>query len=113
MKSAKGHWLDDDALRAAYEFLVRAAFHDCVLPDKVTLRLRRKKGCDGLFYYSTNTLQVCPDLTPLQTLRVLAHEMVHMVLWLQGEAERRYHDANFQALAKIICRRMGWSTRDF
>jgi Zn-dependent peptidase ImmA (M78 family) len=113
MNAVESHWLDDEALRAAYEFLIRAAFHDCVLPDVVTLRLRRKKGCDGFHYPHQDKIDICPDQTPYAVLRTLAHEIVHMVLEKQGDAELKDHDANFKALAKIVCRRMGWPLKGF
>lgn len=107
------HLLDNKALHAGYTFLQRAAFFDFMLPEKPILRLRRKKGCDGFHYPHQDKIDICPDQRPYNALRVLAHEMCHMVLEKQGDIEQRAHDAHFKDIAKVICRRMGWPLKSF
>lgn len=107
------HLVDDVALHAAYEFLRRAAFFDFVLPQRVTLRVRRKKGCEGFHYPYRDVIDVCPDTKPYRMLRTLAHEMCHLVLEKHGDIEKRAHDSTFRTTAAIICRRMGWPLKGF
>jgi predicted SprT family Zn-dependent metalloprotease len=99
-------------LRLAFNFLKNAAFHDIPLP-RLTLTRKPLRKAWG-YYYDSHKIEIASDIkTGDKLLKVLAHEMCHAALEQNADSDHHQHDANFDALAAIICERMGWSKRGF
>lgn len=46
-------------------------------------------------------------------LRVLGHEMIHLVQGIYGSNTRSMHNAEFHRIAKDVCDSLGWDLRQF
>lgn len=67
----------------------------------------------GYFYTKPQKIQIAGSIDcPRRLLMVVAHEMVHAALEQDG-GEHHDHGEQFQALAAIICKRMGWNPKEF
>lgn len=100
-------------LRAAYQYLKASAFHDIKLPTRIRLFRKHLRLAWG-YFTCPNTIDIDSSIkTGDKLLKVLAHEMCHAALEQNAACDHHEHDANFHALAEIICDRMGWKVREF
>lgn len=100
-------------LRSAYQFLKAAAFHDIKLPPRILIVRKRLKKAWG-YFYCPNHIEIDSAIkTGDKLLKTVAHEMCHAALEQNAACDHHEHDANFHALAEIVCERMGWAKKGF
>jgi hypothetical protein len=124
-------YVTPDSCRAVYEyFRTTLPFRRWKLPDAEAVEFRITKSSDlyGSVYYPSivghairprmevsDHLCWCTDLL----LRVIAHEMCHLRQfqldgWRIVEKGKEYgHGPDFQAMAKLVCRRHGFNLETF
>jgi hypothetical protein len=103
-------------MRAAYIFLKRTIFDGLTLPpvSDITFKARPLKKHYGFYEFPAHVITIDSGTRTLsKLLKIMAHEMCHVVLEQNAASDHEKHDANFTALAEIVCERMGWSRRDF
>ena len=90
-------------MRACYDFLKSVSFNDLRLPSSrnVTFIAKKLKGYHGFYIYPDHMI-VIDTCTPSieRLMQIMAHEMIH--------ADHGQHDDNFNSLAEIIEKEMGW-----
>jgi hypothetical protein len=128
--------LNPEVLEDTYNFL------KCMPPfksknlydaDDVVFRVTRHRDCHGLFDDGKkkaksktkeklgSTGKPMPIIsiseihvkTPYQLLETMAHEMVHMTLYVRGHSKWDAHGPSFQAFAKRICAAFGFKLEEF
>lgn len=88
-------------------------------PDLVQFNIRRTKALDGEYARWCGSDDHMIDISVArnghwQTLSVtMAHEMIHLHQARAKTESRGQHNADFQRIGKIICRRFGWDFKQF
>lgn len=97
-------------LKACYAFLRVMAFDGCKLPSADRIRFIAKPLPKHHGYYlSPRTIAIDTGTATIGALlKVMAHEMSHLVLDKTNSTDHHKHDNHFKALANIICQEMGW-----
>lgn len=114
--------LTQERLRAVYASLQQfPPFTRMRLPaaGKVKFRVRRTKALDGEYARYCGTDEHFIEVSELRNGhwntvgQTMAHEMIHLHQARAKTETRGQHNADFQRLAKIICRRFGWDFKQF
>lgn len=100
-----------NTMRAAYEFLRRVSFSELNIPptSKITFKVRPLKKYHGLYEYPQHIVTIDSSTkTVTAMLQIMAHEMIHVAFEQNAASDHDKHDANFEALARLIEAEMGW-----
>jgi len=98
-------------MRAAYEFLQKVCFQDIRIPssEKITFKVRKLKSYHGLYEYPKHIVTINSETRSItHMVQIMAHEMIHVALEQNAASDHYRHDANFEALARVIEHEMGW-----
>lgn len=99
----------EQSIKASYNLLKETAFKDIRLPVKVRFKALNMDKFWGIYYWPDQVLVVNKKVKTIEeVLKIVAHEMIHAALEQNADCDHHLHDANFEALAKIICKEMGW-----
>lgn len=102
-----------ELLRYTYHVLSKTVFHDIKLPAKMAFQVKPLRKAWGYYYDKPEKIEIAAAIEcPRRLLMVVAHEMVHAALEQTGGGHHD-HGKEFQALANVICKRMGWKRREF
>lgn len=115
--------LTPDILEACYEYLrVTAPFNRCRLPDPDDLEFRVTRHNDRFGHFDDRDgKHPFPNIsisekfvkTTLGLAEVMSHELVHVALFVRGDAGWEKHGASFKRMAKAVCRHHGFDPKTF
>lgn len=97
-------------MRAAYEFLLKISFKGLRLPPpaKITFAAKRLKKYHGLYEYPEHIVTINTDTKSVTALlQIMAHEMIHVAFEQNAASDHDKHDANFEAMARLVEHEMG------
>ncbi len=101
-----------ELLGYTYQVLKRTAFYDVEFPRGIKFKVGRLKKDDG-WYWNDHLIVISKYInTPKALLMAMSHELTHAALEKSG-GDHYDHGPDFQALAAIICKRMGWCAKEF
>jgi predicted SprT family Zn-dependent metalloprotease len=98
------------SIKAAYNLLKVTAFDGVKLPSKVKFKASNLKKYWGLYLWPDQVLVVNTEAKTIDMLmKIVAHEMCHAALEQNADCDHDLHDENFNQLAQIVCKKMGWN----
>lgn len=82
---------------------------------KVDIRVRPLKDCYGTYEPDPHTIVISSEKNGhLDTLiRTMAHEMVHLKLYLKGDTQWNLHEPSFIELADQVTSALGFDPKEF
>lgn len=83
--------------------------------DAIEIKVRAMKDCFALYEPEPHTITLSTLKNGhLDTLvRSIAHEMVHMKLYIKGDAHWHGHEHSFTELADSVCDLLGFDPKEF
>lgn len=114
--------LNPDQLANTYEFLrALEPFKKYRLPDadqvEFCVTRHRDRAGDHTIYCDTDEhiirASACHVTTVFGLIRLMAHEMIHMVQTIEGTNTKVMHNKEFKRLAKIVCEIQGYEFKTF
>jgi len=103
--------VNQKSIEAGYHLLKATAFSGIKLPKKVKFKASRLSKYWGMYVWPDNILIVNTRIRSVDfMLKVIAHEMIHSAWETNAPcaSDHELHDANFKALADVICHEMKW-----